>query len=669
MVNVPQVQIPDFTATLMRGEQFQQSRLQALAQQRALDEAARFDGALAEVAPALAEGQGPAYDSALGRLAGAGRQGLTLALPMLQSRRNEREAAAFFGGGAAPAGAAPSAGGAPAFTLPPGDPNLPRGIRNNNPLNLTFVAGQPGVQGSDGRFGRYGSMEDGVAASVRQLQMYGQRGLTTLEQIIGRWAPPSENNTGAYVAAVARATGLDPRAPVNLSDPAVVSRLVGAMAQHENGRPVPMEAVQRGVMQALGGGGGAPAAADPNVTPASAGAPAPAGAAPRTPSGIGPTLPNGQPATLQQVVAGMASNNETVRRWATGQMQLLQMQQRDPTDSFREETRNIGGRPVQGQVNARTGQFTAYPGQGGGEQGGPFAGNAMDAQANNIVLRLAEQVRGGTATPQDLALYQRAYRHLADGAMQFVADPSDPTGQRQIAVRVPRDMGDLPPPGGGAAATVPTQSGGGLVSPAQGAAPSNDASAAPAVPGAIPGMERTNAPPAGYQRRTDGQGVEPIPGGPQDPARRELTEAQGRSNMFGAQMVQANDILGRIPVPNGATILAWRNAPEAALNPALGAEAQQYFNAIRLFAAGILRKETGAAFTSQELLDVQSRFFPMAGDSAAVLRQKADARRQAIESMRAEIPGGFRGQVPASGGQPEGERRRIRFNADGSRAQ
>jgi hypothetical protein len=76
---------------------------------------------------------------------------------------------------------------------------------------------------------------------------------------------------------------------------------------------------------------------------------------------------------------------------------------------------------------------------------------------------------------------------------------------------------------------------------------------------------------------------------------------------------------------------------------ALSENDQKYFNAVRQFAAGVLRKETGAAFGANELSDVLSRFFPLPGDSEVVQRQKAEARALAIRSMEAEVPGGFRG--------------------------
>lgn len=118
-----------------------------------------------------------------------------------------------------------------------------------------------------------------------------------------------------------------------------------------------------------------------------------------------------------------------------------------------------------------------------------------------------------------------------------------------------------------------------------------------------------------------------------------LTEAQAKANLFGLQMQEADQTLGTTSIPNNFTLMVWRNAPEAVTNLGLSANDQKYFNAVRLFAAGILRKETGAAFTNSELLDVQSRFFPMPGDSPAVIEQKARARQTAIHGIQAELPG------------------------------
>lgn len=117
----------------------------------------------------------------------------------------------------------------------------PRGIRNNNPLNIEagdFTKGQPGFAGSDGRFARFETPEHGVAAANRLLDIYEQKhGLNTVAGIIGRWAPTADgNNVSAYAANVAGRLGIDPNAPVPKE---MRPQLIAAMAQHENGKAAP----------------------------------------------------------------------------------------------------------------------------------------------------------------------------------------------------------------------------------------------------------------------------------------------------------------------------------------------------------------------------------------------------------------------------------------------
>lgn len=117
----------------------------------------------------------------------------------------------------------------------------PRGIRNNNPGNIedgSFARSIPGYKGTDGRFAVYDSPEAGNAAHATLLGSYGRKGLNTVEGVVGRWAPPSENNTGAYAKFVAQRLGVDPRAPLDMNDPKVLSSMAAAMGEHENGQPV-----------------------------------------------------------------------------------------------------------------------------------------------------------------------------------------------------------------------------------------------------------------------------------------------------------------------------------------------------------------------------------------------------------------------------------------------
>lgn len=132
--------------------------------------------------------------------------------------------------------------------LIPAQPNgggaQPRGVRNNNPLNIeagSFTQSQPGFSGSDGRFARFESPDQGFAAAENLLNVYGQKhGINTVAGVINRWAPSSDGNpVTAYAAHVARSIGVDPNQPIDLRDPATRAKMADAMATFENGRPVP----------------------------------------------------------------------------------------------------------------------------------------------------------------------------------------------------------------------------------------------------------------------------------------------------------------------------------------------------------------------------------------------------------------------------------------------
>lgn len=92
---------------------------------------------------------------------------------------------------------------------------------NNNPGNLAYV-GQPGAVAGTGGFAKFATYQDGYAALENQITLDATRGTdvngnptTTLSQLITSWAPPSENNTAAYIANVSAATGFDPNASLS----------------------------------------------------------------------------------------------------------------------------------------------------------------------------------------------------------------------------------------------------------------------------------------------------------------------------------------------------------------------------------------------------------------------------------------------------------------------
>ena len=119
------------------------------------------------------------------------------------------------------------------------DALLPRGMRNYNPGNIengAFARSQPGYVGSDGRFAKFDNMDNGLAAHSALLNSYGNKGLNTLNAIINRWAPSSDNNRPAqYAAFVGKKLGVDPNQPLDMSDPNVRKSIATAMGTFENG--------------------------------------------------------------------------------------------------------------------------------------------------------------------------------------------------------------------------------------------------------------------------------------------------------------------------------------------------------------------------------------------------------------------------------------------------
>ena len=129
----------------------------------------------------------------------------------------------------------------------------PRGLRNNNPLNIrksrkTTWVGQSEKQ-EDRAFVQFCSMAYGYRAAFKVLQNY--RVLydcMTLRQYIQRWAPPIENNTEAYVSSVARTAGVNPDTllPSPRKGKAVWVKIVAGMHLVENGMMPVVSRIEEG---------------------------------------------------------------------------------------------------------------------------------------------------------------------------------------------------------------------------------------------------------------------------------------------------------------------------------------------------------------------------------------------------------------------------------------
>ncbi|WP_234103620.1 hypothetical protein [Citrobacter portucalensis] len=131
-----------------------------------------------------------------------------------------------------------------------------RGIRNNNPGNLEYSKANPwvGQTGDDGRFAKFETPEHGIRALGRNLLSYQRQGIDTVNDIINRWAPPSDNNnTDAYIQAVCAQLGVTPDQPLDASNPDTLKALCASIIQHENGsQPYSDQQLATGVSAAIG---------------------------------------------------------------------------------------------------------------------------------------------------------------------------------------------------------------------------------------------------------------------------------------------------------------------------------------------------------------------------------------------------------------------------------
>lgn len=133
-----------------------------------------------------------------------------------------------------------------------------RGIRNNNPGNIDFNPrnkwlGQVGREDHPNpRFAKFESAEYGIRAIARLLITYQTKHkLNTVRQIIDRWAPPVENDTGSYARAVASALKVSPDSRIMVSNPETMRVLITSIIRHENGdQPYSRETIDEAMRMA-----------------------------------------------------------------------------------------------------------------------------------------------------------------------------------------------------------------------------------------------------------------------------------------------------------------------------------------------------------------------------------------------------------------------------------
>lgn len=124
----------------------------------------------------------------------------------------------------------------------------PRGIRNNNPLNIRIGNVWLGEvkENTDGEFEQFTSMLYGLRAAIVLLRRYiCHYHLSTIAQIVSRWAPSSENNTRLYIDYVSESVEIAPSCPIDFNDKVTICKLVLAMAYYECGSLIDYETIEK----------------------------------------------------------------------------------------------------------------------------------------------------------------------------------------------------------------------------------------------------------------------------------------------------------------------------------------------------------------------------------------------------------------------------------------
>jgi len=126
----------------------------------------------------------------------------------------------------------------------------PRGIRLNNPMNIRIVKGttwegQSAVQ-SDESFVEFTDPVYGIRAGTRILRSYEREGLQTIAEIIDRFAPPSENNSAAYVADVCEHCSVGPDEPIDY-DKALPGLIEAIILREQGSQPYTGTQIRQGI--------------------------------------------------------------------------------------------------------------------------------------------------------------------------------------------------------------------------------------------------------------------------------------------------------------------------------------------------------------------------------------------------------------------------------------
>lgn len=110
------------------------------------------------------------------------------------------------------------------------------GIRNNNPGNLRYTPSIKwvGQVGENKGFSVFDTVEHGIRAMAMDLRNDIRKGADTITKLITQYAPPTENDTKAYINRVVRDSSISANTKLSTDD-TTLFKLIKAQIAVENG--------------------------------------------------------------------------------------------------------------------------------------------------------------------------------------------------------------------------------------------------------------------------------------------------------------------------------------------------------------------------------------------------------------------------------------------------
>lgn len=131
---------------------------------------------------------------------------------------------------------------------------LPRGIRNNNPLNIKIGNDWQGERpNTDGVFEEFETMQYGLRAAFIILRKYiNKYGRNTISKIVHSWSPDGDSKECAYMQSVSKWTGIRLYDEIQFDDKSLMCLLVQGMARVETGRVIDLNIISEAYEMAMG---------------------------------------------------------------------------------------------------------------------------------------------------------------------------------------------------------------------------------------------------------------------------------------------------------------------------------------------------------------------------------------------------------------------------------